>query len=218
MNFLITAYLPTLKKEIYIDKISFGDYLQLNLYIESNDLYNISNQFEKICEKAFKNSNQLSNLDKFSILLHLYAHYFNAILKISGKNTEDEPLTFEVFIKNIINEIKKYKTEDIILPKNIFYKNTNDILKETSQDINKIKTHINENKILMFFIPDFIKGIPKVYINCFDNSLFHFLKFLYSEKPEKIYKKIKNLKKHNFFLSEIYDISPKEVDMFLSNK
>jgi hypothetical protein len=64
-----------------------------------------------------------------------------------------------------------------------------------------------------------ISAVPNTYINCFDNSLFKFLKFLYREKTENIYKKIKFLKKScNFHLSEIYQITPKEIELFLSKK
>ena len=82
-----------------------------------------------------------------------------------------------------------------------------------------IKNHIDKNKILMFKIPSFIKGIPKVYINCFDNTLFYFCKLLYTSNLLNFYKKIKILKKDfNFLLSEIYDMSPKELDIFLNTK
>ena len=73
-------------------------------------------------------------------------------------------------------------------------------MEETGKSIDEIKDHINQNKILMFGVPDFIKGIPNVYINCFDNTFFYFCKLLYNTNLTVFYKKIKNLKKNfNFF-------------------
>ncbi len=71
----------------------------------------------------------------------------------------------------------------------------------------------------MFPVPDFVKGIPKVYVNCFDNTFFYFSKLLYGTNLQNLYKKIKNLKKNfNFLLSEIYDMNPREIDIFLDTK
>lgn len=219
MDFFINCYIPSLKKEIKINKLSFGDFYQCNLYIQNKDFEKLNETFNKICQKSTKEYNILNNLDKFAILLQLYVFYLNSILKLSAKDNENNNITYEVFLKDIFNKIKKYNISDFPLPKNLYYSNVGEILKETNKNTEKIKEHINQNKILIFEIPETIKGVPNVYINCFDNSLFHFLKILYSENIKNLFKKIKTLKKDYYFsLDEIYSISPKEMDMFFKTK
>jgi hypothetical protein len=219
MDYFINSYIPSLKKEIKINKLSFGDFYQCNLYIENKDFENLNEIFNNICQKSTKEYPNLNNLDKFSILLHLYVFYLNSILKLSAKDEEGNRITYEVFLKDVFNKVKEYNILEFNLPKNLYYSSVNDILKETDEKADNIKQHIKENKIQMFEIPEMIKGVPKVYINCFDNSLFHFLKLIYSENTKNVFKKIKILKKeYNFSLEEIYSLSPKEIAMFLGTK
>lgn len=219
MDFFIKCYIPSLKNDVNINKISFGDYFQLNSYFENNDLENANIIFEKICEKSLNCSKNICNLDKFSILIHLHSCYFSSILKLIGKDKESNKVNYEISLKHIIKEIKKYQFDEISLPKKLYYSNISDILNETNQNIEDIKKHIEKNKILMFECPDIIKNISKIYFNCFDNTLFHFLKLVYSTNLKILYKKIKILKKdYNFLLSEIYEMHPKEIEFFLSSK
>lgn len=219
MNFYTNFYIPTLKKEIRVNKITFGDYFEFNSYIENSDYINANNVLNAICEKALIDSTKLTNLDKFSLLLHLKIQFLDPILKLSAKDNESNTVTYEIVLKNILDNCLKYKSEDIILPTQLYYGDVKDILKETGNSVGEIKKNINENKILMFEVPDFVKGIPKIYLNCFDNTLFYFCKVLYSSNLSNFYKKIKILKKDfNFLLSEIYDMHPKELDIFLNTK
>lgn len=219
MDFFTKCYIPSFKENLKVNKISFGDYFQLNSYISNKDFENTNEIFNLICEKSLKNSKELSNLDKFSILMHLNCEYLDPILKLSAKDEESNSITYEVFLKNVIKELEKYNINEFKLPKQLYYSSASNILKETGKNIEEIKEHIENNKILMFEVPEMIKNIPKVYFNCFDNSLFHFLKLVYSSNMNNLYKKIKTLKKeYNFLLSEIYEMSPKEMDMFLRNK
>lgn len=219
MDFYTNFYAPTLKKEIKVNKLTFGDYFKLNSYIENSDYININNTLNEICEKSLMNDLKFSNLDKFSLLLHLKQFFLDPILKLSAKDSESNQISYELILKDIIKRCNKYEKNNIILPSQLYYENANDILKETGHTIGEIKKNINENKILMFDVPDFIKGIPKIYINCFDNTLFYFCKVLYSSNLSNFYKKIKILKKDfNFLLSEIYDMHPKELDIFLNTK
>ena len=198
--------------------MTFGDYLQLNLYIESSDYPAINQMFDAICEKSFSSLNT-SNLDKFFILIHLKNEFLNPILRLSGKNEENKPATYEVVLKEILENCKKYDIEKINLPKSLYYKDSDEILKETSKNVEEIKKHLEENKILLFNVPEMINGIPKVYLNCFDNTLFYFCKLLYTANLKDLYKKIVFLKKNfNFSLLEIYGLSPKELDIFLNTK
>ena len=219
MDFYTKCYIPSLGKEIGVNKLQFGDYIQLNSYIQSEDIENTHMLFEKICEKSLKNIENYTNLDKFVLLIHLHLNYLGNILKLSAKDEESNKITYEVFLKNIIKDSKKYKINGFRLPKKLYYSDVSEILEETGKSEDDIKKHIEDNKILMFECPDNIKGIPKVYFNCFDNTLFHFIKFIYSTDMKSLYKKIKSLKKeYNFLLSEIYEMSPKEMDLFLSSK
>jgi hypothetical protein len=219
MDFYTDCYIPSLNKEISLNKITFGDYFQLNSYIQNSDYFAINDTFNKICEKSCEKYKKLNNLDKFIILIHLKDIFLDPILKLKAKNENKEEITYEVLLKNIIVNSKKYKINNINLPKNLYYKNANDILKETDLKIKDIKNHIDTNKILMFEVPEMIKGVPKIYFNCFDNTLFYFSKLLYSNNLLNLYKKIAILKKNfNFLLSEIYDMSPKELDIFLNTK
>lgn len=219
MDYYTDCYIPSLNKEIKVNKITFGDYFELNSYIQSSNYINMNNVFNKICEKSLDDINQITNLDKFALLLHLKHTFLSPILNLAAKDKDDNNISYDIIINDIFERIKEYKKEDFVLPKQLYYTDTSDILKETGNSIESIKKHIDKNKILMFNVPSFIKGIPKVYINCFDNTLFYFCKLLYTSNLLNFYKKIKILKKDfNFLLSEIYDMSPKELDIFLNTK
>jgi hypothetical protein len=219
MNFYTNFYTPTLKKEIRVNKITFGDYFELNSYIQNSDYINANNVLNTICEKSLVDSYKLTNLDKFSLLLHLKIEFLDPVLKLLAKDSDENSITYEVILKNIVDKCKLYKNENIVLPSQLYYADANDILKETGNSIDEIKRNINMNKILMFEVPEFIKGIPKLYLNCFDNTFFYFCKVLYSSNLSNFYKKIKFLKKDfNFLLSEIYNMNPKELDIFLNTK
>jgi hypothetical protein len=218
MNLYTNCYIPSKKKEYKVNKLTFGDYLQLNLYIESSNYNAISEIFNAICEKSYGSLN-LSNLDKFFILIHLKNEFLSPILKLSGKNEENKSAIYEVVLKEILENCKKYNTENFNLPMQLYYKDSDEILSETSKNVEEIKKHLAENKILLFNVPEMIKGIPKVYLNCFDNTLFYFCKLLYTTNLKDLYRKMIFFKKNfNFSLSEIYGLSPKELDIFLNTK
>ena len=219
MNLYTKCYIPSLKSEVKIKNITFGDYFRLNSHIENSDYETINDEFNEICEKSSSNYNILTNMDKFVILLHQKINFINPILKLSAKDEDSNIISYEILLHNILKECFKYDTNSIKLPKNIYYSDVSDILNETGNNVDSIKRHINDNKILMFEVPDFIKGIPKIYLNCFDNTLFYFSKLLYTSNLQNMYKKIIFLKKNfNFLLSEIYDMDPKELEVFLNTK
>jgi len=219
MDFYTNFYVPSLKKELKVNKITFGDYFKFNSYIESSDYINANCVLNDICGKSFRHDYELKNLDKFALLLHLKIVFLNPILTLLGKNEESEQISYELILKNILNKCNQYNIENFKLPTELYYPNVENILNETKYGIEDIRQHIIKNKILMFDVPDFIKNIPNIYINCFDNTFFHFCKVLYSSNLTNFYKKIKILKKDfNFLLSEIYDMSPKEIDIFLNTK
>jgi hypothetical protein len=219
MNLYTKCYIPSLKNEIKIKNITFGDYFKLNSYIENSDYETINDGFNEICEKSSSDYNLLTNIDKFIILLHQKINFINPILKLSAKDDDSNIVSYEILLRNILKESFKYNINSIKLPKNMYYSDVDDILNETGNSIDSIKKHINDSKILMFEVPDFIKGIPKIYLNCFDNTLFYFSKLLYTSNLQNMYKKIIFLKKNfNFLLSEIYDMDPKELEVFLNTK
>ncbi len=219
MDFFTNCYIPSQKKEYKINKITFKDYFQLNSYIQNSDYIRINDTFNTICDKSIESSFLLTNLDKFVVLIHLKNIFLDHILKISGKNEKNDSIIYEVILKEIIDNCKKYNIENFKLPTELYYDDSNKILQETGHSVDEIKNHIDQNKILMFEIPKMITGIPKVYLNCFDNTLFYFCKLLYTTDLKNFYKKIAILKKQfNFLLSEIYDMSPKELDIFLNTK
>lgn len=219
MDFYTNFYVPSLKKELKVNKITFGDCFKFNSYIESSDYVNANCVLNDICEKSFEHDYELKNLDKFALLLHLKIVFLNPVLTLLGKNEEDKEVSYEIILKNVLNKCNEYNIENFQLPTQLHYSNVEDIVKETKHSIEDIKKHISENKILMFDIPSFIKKIPNIYINCFDNTFFYFCKVLYSSNLTNFYKKIKILKKDfNFLLSEIYDMNPKEIDIFLNTK
>lgn len=219
MDFFTNCYIPSHKKEFKVNKLTFGDYLQANLYIENADYVALNHTFNVICEKSIGSLKDINNIDKFFVLIHLKNHFLSPILRLSGKNEENTPITYEVLLKEILENCKKYNDISFNLPKNLYYKDSEEILKEISRNVEEIKKHILENKILLFEVPEVIKGIPRVYLNCFDNTLFYLCKLLYFTNLKDLYRKIVFLKKNfNFALSEIYDLSPKELDIFLNTK
>ena len=102
INFFTKCFIPSLQEEISVNKIQFGDYIQLNSYIKSEDKENTHLTLEKICEKSLKNIENYTNLDKFVLLIHLHLNYLGNILKLSAKDEDSEKITYEVFLKNII--------------------------------------------------------------------------------------------------------------------
>jgi hypothetical protein len=152
-------------------------------------------------------------------LLNLYIFHIQSILKISAKTENGESSVYEIFLKIVLDNCKKYEIADFKIPQKIYYSDSDEILNETGEKYEDIEKHIYSNKIQMYDVPDFLKGVPMVYFNCFDNSLFHFCKLLYKTNTKHLYNKIKTLKKnYNFTLSEIYDMSPKELEIFLETK
>ena len=135
---------------------------------------------------------------------------------MSAKNEDDESIVYEINLKTILENCKKYEINDFSIPAKMYYPYAKDIITDTQKTQEEINQHIKSNKILMYDVPDFLNNIPKMYFNCFDNSLFHFCKFLYKTDVKKIYEKIVKLKRDfNFLLSEIYEMSPQELDIFL---
>jgi hypothetical protein len=219
MDFYTNCYIPSSKKEFKVNKLEFGDYLQLNSYISASDYVAINHTFDVISKKSLGTLENITNLDKFFVLIHLKNEFLSPILRLSGKNEEEKSATYEVVLKEILQNCKKYNDENFNLPKQLYYKDSTEILSEISKSVEEIKEHILKNKILLFDVPEVIKGIPRVYLNCFDNTLFYFCKLLYSANLKDLYRKMIILKKQfNFSLSEIYSLSPKELDIFLNTK
>lgn len=219
MDLFTKFYVPSLKKEMMVNKITFEDILRFNLCLENSNYIEANTVLNIICKKAFNYTYNLTNLDKFALLLHLKINFLNPILTLVAKNENSEKISYEIFLENILQTCKEHDNGNISLPSDLYYSDANEIIKETNQSIDEIKKHLIEKKNLMFEIPNFIYGLPNIYINCFDNTLFYFCKLLYSFNLNDLYKKIKILKKDfNFLLSEIYDMSPKEVDIFLNTK
>jgi hypothetical protein len=204
MDFYINSYLPSQKKNIDINKMSFGDFFQLNAYIQNSDNVRISDTFDSICEKSIGAIDNITNLDKFYTLVNLYRFYINPLLKISAKNENAESVVCEISLKMVLNNCEKYEINGFNIPSKMYYDKSSDILHETGESYENIEKHIYLNKIQMYEVPDFLKGVPKAYLNSFDNSLFYFCKLLYRTDLKKLYKKIGVLKKNfNFLISEI---------------
>jgi len=219
MDFYINSYLPSQSRHIDINKMSFGDFFQLNSYIQNSDNIRISDTFDLICEKSIGTINGITNLDKFYTLVNLYRFYISSLLKISAKNENAESVVYEISLKMLLNNCEKYEVNGFNIPSKLYYDNSSDIIEETGESYENIEKHIYSNKIQMYDVPDFLKGVPKAYLNCFDNSLFHFCKLLYKTDLKKLYKKIGILKKNfNFLMVEIYEMSPKELEIFLETK
>lgn len=218
MIFYTDCFIPSINEVKKIKALKFGDYFELNSYLSDKNHESANSIFNKICSYSLEDVD-LKNIDKFAILLQLRNDYINPILKLLAKDKDSNSVTYELLIKDIIERCKKYKINNFILPKELYYKKTKNILLEVDSDVENIKKHININKFLLFDVPDFIENIPKIYLNCFDNTLYYFCKLIYSTDLSVFYKKIKILKKDfNFLLSEIYEMNPKELDLFLKTK
>ena len=147
MDLYTSCYIPSLKKEIDVNAFTFGDYYKLNNYIQNSDYIKINRVFNEICEKSFNRDLSLTNLDKFSLILHLKRTFSDPILKISAKDLENNSISYEIILNDIFKNIKKYNFENFNLPKNLYYSNVDDILEETKESFEKIKEHIDQNKI-----------------------------------------------------------------------
>ena len=191
MDLYTNCFIPSLGEEIRVNSVRFGDLFELNSYFNNMDYDGANTILEKICDRSLDGSDGYTNLDKFALLVHNKNEFLDKILTLSAKDENSKKISYEIILSDIVEVCKKYEINNFNLPSKLYYKDVDEILEETGKSIDEIKDHINQNKILMFGVPDFIKGIPNVYMNCFDNTFFYFCKLLYNTNLTVFYKKIK---------------------------
>lgn len=173
MKFSTKIYLPILKKSIRIEPITNRYFFDLIKFITNDDDDSISEYFQFIINEIVPEKNilnELSNIEKFIILLNAKSLSSGNKLQLVGKNQVKTDILITSVLKNIIEKIEKnnwinvVKNENIeigiSLPKNLKINNLDDIYKEI---INYIK--IDEECILFSSLTeiekeDIINSIP----------------------------------------------------------
>jgi len=166
MNFSTKLFLPILKKEIRIEPICNRYYFNLIKYITNDDEEGIKDYLEYIISQIVVDKdiiNDLSNLEKFLILISSKSFSSGNKIQISGENQVKTDILISSIIKNILTNIENYDFNNTIiidniqinlnLPKKIKLKDEEDIYKEI---INEIK--IDEESIKFFLLTDFEKN------------------------------------------------------------
>jgi len=185
MKFNNKIYLPIIKKFVRVEPLVNKHYLELSKFITNNDDEGISDYLNYIVSEVLfeKNVlNDLSNIDKFIIILSSKIISSGSKISILGTNNVKTEFSLSGIINNIVKKIKDFDYEKIItsdnleitisLPKNLLIQDIDQIYKEI---INKIK--INDECIffnnltekekvdIMEIIPISLTGDIMDYIN-----------------------------------------------------
>jgi hypothetical protein len=149
MKFCTRVYLPILNKHIKIEPITNRYFFNLVKFITNNDDDSICEYFEFIIQNVILDKNllnELSNIEKFIILLNAKSLSSGNKLQLVGSNQVKTDILISSILKNIVEKIENIKFNHIIntegieigisLPKNLKLKNLDDIYKEV---INYIK-------------------------------------------------------------------------------
>lgn len=143
-NFKVSFNLPFSKKKISLREISNFYYLDLLKYLENNNSYDIEYYFNfLISELTNTDISELSNIDKFYILLELRALSLGSNIDLVQDNTN-----FKINIDNILKKLtdlnlttKHFRASDIeyelSIPKNLYFDENIDIYHATISKIDE---------------------------------------------------------------------------------
>lgn len=151
-NFKISFNLPFSKKKISLREISNFYYLDLLKYLENNNSYDIEYYFNfLITELTNIDATDLSNIDKFYILLELRALSLGSNIDLLQENTN-----FKINIDNILTKLtdlnlsnKHFYADNIkyelSIPKNLYFDESIDIYHATIAKIDEFNmSHMHD--------------------------------------------------------------------------
>jgi hypothetical protein len=178
MKFTTKIFLPILKKDIRIEPISNRYFFDLIKYITNNDDEGINDYLEYVINEIVvdkENINNISNLEKFLILLNSKSFSSGNKIQIMGTNQVKSEVSLSSIYKNILLKTEGIDFSDKIvsdnieiklsLPKKLKIDNVDDIYKEV---INEVKI---DNECVKFYLltdkekDDIINSIPVLIIN-----------------------------------------------------
>lgn len=117
MKFTYKSNLPILEKEIRYSNLTCAHYIEILKYIQSNDDNGLINYFEWLIEDLStdkKYIKQLTNIEKFIILLDIRAVSVSSSLQLKGINDSKIDMNISIIKNNIYNNIKKLNLKKII--------------------------------------------------------------------------------------------------------
>jgi hypothetical protein len=117
VKFTYKSNLPILEKEIRYSNLTCAHYIEILKYIQSNDDNGLINYFEWLIEDLStdkKYIKQLTNIEKFIILLDIRAVSVSSSLQLKGINDSKIDMNISIIKNNIYNNIKKLNLKKII--------------------------------------------------------------------------------------------------------
>lgn len=173
-NFYTTLELPNLKKKVKIKEINNFYYIDILKFVQNNNLIDLIDFFDVIIsENTDANIEELTNLDKFYILIEMRSVSIGNIIEffIDNKNIKYN-------LSDICNKIQNLKFDNTIIklndlnfelgiPKNFILPDYNDIIQQCIlkiNDVNLDKFTEPEKESLFKLLPASIYNHIKTFI------------------------------------------------------
>jgi hypothetical protein len=187
-NFYTTLYLPGCKKNIRVNEINNFYYLDILKFIQNNDISDLNHFLDKVIkENTDADINELSNVDKFCILVEMRSISIGNIIEFFIDNTHIKYNLSDI-CKNIQNlELKSTEIEFcgipiiIDMPRNFIFNENEDILFQcitTVGDLNLNIVNESEKKLIYSALPAHVYSDIKKFIT--DTSDFFDQKNIFS--------------------------------------
>lgn len=161
-TFTSKIYLPILKKEIRYESLINYHYFNILKFITNNDDEGLNFYFENIIKNSITEPNyysELTNLEKFLILLDMRSTSVGDNLQLNGSNSAKIDISLNAIKNSILNKFKDIELSKIVsdnnfkfylsIPKNFFVEDIDQLYKEI---IDKIE--VNDEVLHYFSLTD----------------------------------------------------------------
>lgn len=187
-NFYTTLYLPGCKKNIRVNEINNFYYLDILKFIQNNDISDLNHFLDKVIkENTDADINELSNVDKFCILVEMRSISIGNVIEFFIDNIHIKYNLSDI-CKNIQNlELKSTEIEFcgipiiIAMPKNFIFNEHEDILFQCIASVGDLNLNIvneSEKKLIYSALPANVYSDIKKFIT--DTSDFFDQKNIFS--------------------------------------
>lgn len=173
MTFTTKLHLPILDREVRYSIINNNDYFNIIKFITNKDDQGLENYFEHILSKIVVDKSiipNLTNLEKFLILLDNRSITIGDSLQLKGNNTTKIQFSIASIKNNIINNIKDLKLikkiEDknfkieLSIPKSLIIDDFDKIYREIINKIQVEEDIIDTNNLTTFEKDSIISNLP----------------------------------------------------------
>lgn len=156
MKFTTKIFLPILKKEVRYHSFNNLHYFEILKFITNNDDKGLNNYFEWLIEYLILEKEEyynLSNIEKFLILIDLRSITLGDSLELLGNNNVKVQFLISSIKNNIINKIIDLKLNDfyvfnnfkigLSVPKKLLIENIDEVYKEIINYIETDEENIN---------------------------------------------------------------------------